>query len=217
MQEKSIFEHLEDLRSTIMVIAIILVISFVITFSYGDFFCKFLLGPLRHTFVNDLTIINGKIIYIGILDKVLSQFQVSLWVAIIISSPLWFYQLWRFIKPGLYKKEVIVVRPFIILSFILFCLGVSFGHYLVLPILIKTFAHFGVQNIQATINLKDYLVLSSKLLVLSGFVFQIPNVLLVIGLIGLVSEDMLRSNRRYVYLGFAIFSIYFLGSKCILK
>ncbi|MBL6990455.1 MAG: twin-arginine translocase subunit TatC [Bacteriovoracaceae bacterium] len=206
MQEKSVLEHLEELRTTIIYISVIILASFMVTFHFGSFCSELLLAPLRDVFSSDALLTDGKIIYLGILDKILSQFQVSLWVSIIISSPLWFYQVWRFIRPGLYPQEVKVIAPFIFFSFILFCLGVGFAYFIVLPLLIKVLGHFGVSGVQATIGLKEYLILASKILVLAGFVFQVPNILLVIGLMGVVKEEQLRQKRRYVYVVLAILS-----------
>ncbi len=66
--------------------------------------------------------------------------------------------------------------------------------------------NFGVDDVTSTIGLKDYLVLSSKVLVFLGLVFQLPNVLLILGLMGLITKGGLRSKRRYVYVGFAVVS-----------
>ena len=67
---------------------------------------------------------------------------------------------------------------------------------------------FGVQHVEASISLKEYLVLSSKVLVFLGLVFQLPNLLLILGFMGLVTKFSLRSMRRYVYVGFAVLSAF---------
>ena len=203
MQERSLTEHLEELRTRILRIVIIVVVGLMATFSYGDFFIEILLDPLRSFFLAES---NGKIIYTGILDKILSQFQVSLWLSFVLTSPLWFYQIWKFIAPALYKNEVKVVRPFVMIGFVLFCVGVLFGHSVVLPVIIKTFAEFGVTKVDANINLKDYLILTSKLMLLAGVVFQIPNVILILRLLDIVDTKFLSINRRYVYVGFTVAS-----------
>ena len=81
-----------------------------------------------------------------------------------------------------------------------------FGYFLVFPLTFETLLSFGVKNVQATISLKDYLVLSSKVLVFLGLVFQLPNILLILGFMGLVTKYSLREMRRYVYVGFAVLS-----------
>ena len=200
MKEMSFLDHLDDLRKTLIKILIILAISFIACYSWGDQISELLLSPLRETLISGM----GKIVYLGVLDKVLSQFQVAFWSAVIFSSPLWFREIWSFIKPGLYEREVKIIRPFIFTSFLFFCLGVSFGYFIVFPVTFKTLMNFGVGNIDATIGLKEYLVLASKVLVFLGVIFQLPNILLILGLMGLVTKYSLRNMRRYVYVAFAL-------------
>lgn len=197
----SLTEHLEELRSAMVKVMLTLFVSFIACYIYGEQIQEFLLIPLREALGSE-----GKVVYLGLLDKVLSFFQVSFYASVIISSPIWFYYMWSFIKPGLYEHEVKAVRPFLIVGFVLFLLGVLFGYYLVFPFTFKTLMSFGVGNIEATIGLKDYLILSTKILVFLGFVFQLPNVMLILGFMGLVTKYSLKEMRRYVYVGFSILS-----------
>lgn len=196
----SLVEHLEELRVVVIRIVIILAASFMVCYSFGDVISELLLSPLRAALNGPA---KGTIVYLGLLDKVLSQFQVAFWSSLIVSSPLWFYQLWKFIKPGLYDHEVKGVRPFIMVGFLLFWLGISFGYFLVFPLTFETLMGFGVSEVTATISLKDYLVLASKVLVFLGIIFQLPNVLLILGFMGIVTKQSLRGMRSYVYVGFA--------------
>lgn len=194
-------EHLEELRSTLINVVIILGVSFFVCYGFGEYISEFLLTPLRESLGQDNA---GKIVYLGLLDKVLSQLQVAFWTSIIMSSPLWFLQVWKFVKPGLHQHEVKAVRPFLFVGFVFFLLGVSFGYFIVFPLTFETLLSFGVENVEANISLKDYLVLSSKVLVFLGLVFQLPNVLLILGFMGIVTKYSLREMRRYVYVGFAV-------------
>ncbi len=201
MDKKPIIEHLEELRLRMIKIILIIFFGILITFNYGDFFIELLLRPIRIFFLNSGS---GQIIYTGLLDKILSQMQLSLWLSVVLTSPLWFFQIWRFIKPALLTKEIKIVRPLIIISFLLFCLGVFLGHAIVLPLLIKLFINFGVSNVNAFINMKDYLILSSKLILGFGILFQIPNIIIILRMTNIVSFSRLNSARRYAYVAFTI-------------
>jgi sec-independent protein translocase protein TatC len=198
----SLTEHLEELRSRLIRTALILIISFLVCYGVGDKLQDFLLLPLR----NALGSTEGKVVFLGLLDKVLAQFQLAFWSSIILSSPFWFRELWLFIKPGLYAKEAKVIRPFIFVGFLLFIAGVSFGYYIVFPYTFETIMSFGVGNVEATISLRDYIVLASKVLVFLGVLFQLPNLMLILGFMGIVDRKMLSSSRRYVIAGSAVLS-----------
>ena len=198
----TLVEHLEELRKAAIRIVIIVLVAFAVSYGLGDHISEALLGPLRNALGNT----GGDVVYLGILDKVLAQFQVAFWSSILVSSPLWFFEIWRFIRPGLYDYEAKAVRPFLLVGLVLFILGVCFGYFIVFPFTFETLLNFGVSNVTANISLKDYLILTSKVLVFLGILFQLPNVLLILGFMGLVTKQSLSKIRRYVYVGFSFLS-----------
>lgn len=201
MKEMTFMDHLEELRIRIIRILIILVASFCVCYTFSSDISEFLLIPLRAVLGT-----SGKIVYTGLLDKVLAEFQIAFWACVILASPFWFYQVWLFIRPGLYDHEVKAVRPFIFLGFLMFVAGVAFGYYVIFPFTFKTMVNYGVTNVEAMLNLKDYLLLASQILVLLGILFQLPNVLLILGFMGLVTKYSLRNFRRYVAVIMAVFA-----------
>jgi sec-independent protein translocase protein TatC len=201
LKEMSLTDHLEELRKRVIRVAIILVIAFFACYAYGEQMQEMLLKPLRAALGPE-----GKVVFLGLLDKVLTQFQLAFWSSLIVSSPFWFHQLWLFIKPGLYENEIKVIRPFVFVGFVLFCLGVAFGYFIVFPYTFETIMSFGVGGIEATLSLKDYIILASKVLVFLGIIFQLPNIMLILGFMGLVDRKLLSDYRRYVITAFAILS-----------
>jgi sec-independent protein translocase protein TatC len=201
MKEMALTDHLHELRSRVIRIVGILFVSFFVCYHFGEQIQNLLLLPLRSALGDD-----GKVVFLGLLDKVLTQFQLAFWSAIIVSSPLWFGQLWFFIKPGLYDHEVKIIRPFLFVSLILFWLGVSFGYFIVFPFTFETILGFGVQEVEAMMSLKDYIVLACKVLVFLGVLFQLPNLLMILGFMGIISGKKLANARRYVITGFAVLS-----------
>jgi sec-independent protein translocase protein TatC len=199
MKEMSFMDHLEELRTRLIRILIILVVSFGLCYNFSSQISEFLLVPLREAIGT-----SGKVIFTGLLDKVVAEFQISFWACVFFASPFWFREAWLFIKPGLYEKEVKTIRPFIVVGFLLFLAGVSFGYFIVFPFTFKTLISYGVGNVEAMMNLQEYLLLASKILVFLGILFQLPNVMLILGFMGLVTKYSLRSWRRYIAVIFAV-------------
>jgi sec-independent protein translocase protein TatC len=199
MKEMSFMEHLEELRTRIIRILIILVISFAVCYYFSTTIQEILLNPLREAMGS-----NGKVIFTGLLDKVLAELQIAFWSCVFLASPFWFREVWLFIKPGLYESEIKAVRPFIFVGFVLFLAGVGFGYFVIFPFTFKTLINSGVSNVEAMLNLQDYLLLSSKVLVFLGLLFQLPNIIVILGFMGLVTKYSLRDIRRYLAVAFAV-------------
>jgi sec-independent protein translocase protein TatC len=85
-------------------------------------------------------------------------------------------------------------------------MGVGFGYYIVFPFTFSTLLNFGEVQVEAFMNMKDYLVLSSKILVFLGIVFQLPNAMLILGYMGVVNGKKLLAAMKYVTVVFAIVS-----------
>jgi sec-independent protein translocase protein TatC len=199
MKEMSFIDHLEELRTRLIRILIILFASFGICYYFSTEIQEILLAPLRQAIGT-----NGKVIFTGLLDKVLAELQIAFWSCVFLASPLWFREIWLFIRPGLYENEVKAVRPFIFVGFLLFLVGISFGYFVIFPFTFKTLISAGVTNVEAMLNLQDYLVLASKVLIFLGLLFQLPNVIVILGFMGLVTKYSLRNMRRYLAVAFAV-------------
>jgi len=96
-----------------------------------------------------------------------------------------------------------------ILGAFLFLLGMIFGYYVAFPYGFKFLAMLGVSDVQANINLRDYVTNASQILIFLGIIFQFPNLLLILGFMGIVTKQMLRKFRRYVYVGLSIIAAIF--------
>jgi len=201
----SFWDHLEELRKTIIRVMIIVFVTFIFTSIYVDDITEFLLKPLRASLHDTHA---GIIVYHSIFEKVWVQVDVSIWWALMISSPFWFYEIWRFVRPALHTHEAKAVKPFMLLGLLLFLGGMTFGYYIAFPFGFKLLSFLGVRDVQANINLRDYIETASKILLLLGLLFQFPNVLLILGFMGIVTKQILRKFRRYVYVGLSLFAAF---------
>lgn len=198
-KEMTLVEHLEDLRQCLFRIVFILLVGVIFTYSLSDYLTNLLLVPLQKNLGAQ-----GQIVFLNVFDKVIVQLQLSFWSCAILTSPLWFWQIWKFIKPGLYEKEIHLIRPFIYSGFLLFCAGVAFAYFVIFPNTLALLLNFGTQEIHASINFSEYMLLSVKVLVLFGFLFQIPNVMVILGFLEIVTKQSLAALRRYLYVAFTV-------------
>ncbi len=198
-KEMTLIEHLDELRTMLIKVLIILFVGFGIVYNFSDQLSSILLSPLKTALHGQ-----GQIVFLSIFDKVIVQLQLSFWATIILTSPLWFWQIWNFIKPALYHNEVRVIKPFMMTGFFLFCLGVWFAYSIVFPFTIDVLVHFGTSDVTATISYQDYIILTIKALVLFGLLFQIPNVMVILGFLEIVTKQSLSRIRRYVYVVFTV-------------
>lgn len=206
MKEMTFTEHLNDLRKTVINSLLVIILGFGVTYAYGVEISEFLLVPLRQALLLEHA---GQVVYTGLLDKVISELEIAFWSAAIFTSPVWFYQIWRFVRPGLHEHEARAVKPFLFIGLLLFIAGCFFGYYIAFPLAFKVFVTSGVTNVSAMIQLKDYLSMAIKVLVFLGFMFQVPNIMVILGFMGVVTKYSLRSMRRYVYVSLSLVAAVF--------
>jgi sec-independent protein translocase protein TatC len=130
------------------------------------------------------------------------QFSVFLWTCItagfILGFPYILWEIWKFISPALYKNEKKYAVSFILISSILFFLGVLFGYYLILPLSVNFFGGFNVSSvIKNEFNLDNYISMVKTSVISCGLIFELPIIIYFLTKIGLVTAATLREYRRY--------------------
>ena len=134
------------------------------------------------------------------LDPFFAYLKVGLVVALFLACPVWLYQLWRFISPGLYERERRYVLPFVLVSTFFFIAGAAFAFYVVFPVAFKFFLEVAGGNAVAMLTLKDYLDLVVQLLVAFGVTFELPVIMYFLAKMGVVNYRMLAGSRKYALL-----------------
>ena len=137
--------------------------------------------------------------------RVMTWFIVSLQVALlgglILASPIVFYQLWRFVAPGLLNRERRLVLPIIGLSVFCFLLGAAVAHQIVLPLGLRFFLSLEPADMISQWAVDEYIGFVLRLLLGFGVVFEMPVVSLFLSRLGLLTPDYLRRVRRYAVVG----------------
>lgn len=193
----TLVEHLTELRDRLARAGLALIVGTLVGYFLFPAALDVLLEPYCSTPQANLDA-DGNCVLIAF--RPLEPFSVRIKTAIIIGlfvgGPVIFYQLWRFITPGLTSKERRYALPFVVMSQVMFAAGLTFA-YLVLPQGLKILLGFGGDRIDVTLTAQEYLSFYLTTSVAFGLVFEIPLVLVFLGMVGILSSSQLRSFRPY--------------------
>lgn len=149
--------------------------------------------------------VGSKMIATGVISPFLVPMKVTLVLAIIISLPWVFYQLWAFVAPGLYAHEKRLVLPLVVSSSLLFMSGVAFSYFLVFGRVFKFIGEFAPTSIAVTPDIENYLDFVMSMCLAFGAAFEVPVVVVILVRMGIVSVAKLKEIRPYAIVGaFAI-------------
>ena len=138
---------------------------------------------------------------IGFAEAFIMHIKISFIMGLILAFPYVFYQVWTFVKPGLYEKEQNVTRRIVAICSILFLLGVLFGYYIISPFAIKWLAGYeipGVENIPTLSSYINYMIMFTAP---AGLIFELPIVVFFLSKLGLVTPELMRQYRRHSIIG----------------
>lgn len=213
--EMSFLDHLEVLRWTLVRSTLAVIVLGLVAFLMKNFiFNKIILLPKDPSFFTYrfLCSISKKLGTDGmciteipfiVQSRTMSgQFSAHVWTSvtagIIAGFPFIIWEVWKFIKPGLYPKERKHAKSFIIISSFLFFLGVLFGYFVITPLSVNFLGAYRVANeVKNNIDLSSYIGLLRASVLASGLIFEMPIIIFFLARLGLVSPEFLRKYRKY--------------------
>jgi sec-independent protein translocase protein TatC len=129
---------------------------------------------------------------------------ITLYAAIVVSLPVILYQAYAYLLPALTNRERRGIVPFLVMVPVLFCAGVVFGYFVVLPAATKFLLNFNKSQFNIQIRAKDSYSFFTITLGAMGLIFQLPVGILAVSRLGIVTPKQLAQNRRYAYLAIAV-------------
>ena len=184
-------DHLEELRWRLIKSILSILLGAVVSFYFIDLIIEFLIKPtegLKNAM--DLQVL-----------KVQGMFMIKWGIAllggVVVSVPVLTYQLWKFIAPGLYIDEKKYIIPLILFTFLSFISGLIFAYMIVIPFSLSFFTSVGLEGIENNFSINYYFNFITWLMLGSGLIFELPVVVFILSIIGLLTPTFMRHYRRY--------------------
>ena len=212
-----LIEHLTELRSRLIKSVLAFLVGMVVCFTVWNSIFNFLTYPLCSAMMERGQDDCG-LILIKLQEGFFVAISISFLGGFMLAFPYIAFQMWRFVAPGLYKNEKGAFLPFLLASPFMFFLGAAFAFWVVTPLAFDFFLGFqqpgslgqsddgesGIAAIAFQGSAQEYLSLTIKFIVAFGLCFQLPVLLTLMGKVGLVSSDGLKTVRKYAVVGILV-------------
>lgn len=221
-----LLDHLIELRTRLIICVVAIVIGFAICFAFADPIYRVLLhpfkmaaqmyaatgkghagGPFDLLFVliglKEAPAATGdlRLMFTAPLEFFFTKLKLAGFGAVILTFPILAWQVYAFVAPGLYKRERHAFLPFLLAAPLLFAMGAALVYYIILPFVLWFSLSQQIMGAGIAVELlpkvSDYLTLVTTLLLAFGLCFQLPVVLTLLGLAGIVNSSMLWKGWRY--------------------
>lgn len=197
----TVVEHLTELRGRIIISMIAITLGAIVCFIFSASIIKFFVQYYKDATHGQ----KNSLIFLGPLDAFLTRIKVATYGGIVLALPVWLWELWRFITPGLNPKEKRYAVPFILTSIVLFAFG-GLVALLTLPKALEFLLTIGGDQLRPELTADKYLSLVSLMIVAFGVAFEFPVVLVFLLLARVISTRQLRRWRRPAILVIVIFA-----------
>ena len=203
MGEMSLIEHLVELRRRLTRAVIALAAGTVVGYMVFPQLLDLIMEPYCHVVEHVRPDGSCSLVALTPLEPISVRLKTSFVIGLFVGGPVIFYQLWRFITPGLTSTERRFALPFVAMSQVMFAVGIVFS-YLVIPYGLQTLLALGGPRIEPLLSASEYLSFFLTLSIAFGVVFELPLVLIFLSLVGILTSSALRKARRYAILACVI-------------
>mgnify|MGYP001002409441 FL=1 len=191
-EKQTIIEHLEALRSSLIIAFVAIIIAAVCCFYYSEQILAIVTSPLRS--------LNENLVVTGVTEAFFVKLKLSFYSGFVIAFPVVAWALWRFLKPALYPSERKYVYIFVPLAVGLFAIGVLFAYFGVLRLILNFLIYIAGESLDTMFKVDQYVSFVLAFTIPFGLVFELPVVVFFLSKLGIVRYEQLARNRKYALL-----------------
>ena len=202
----SLVEHLTELRNRLVKSSLALLVGVVVAYVFFPEIFRFLQRP--YCALPDSRRYGGpdcRLLVTGVLDQFLIRMKVSLIAGSVLSAPVWLWQLWAFVTPGLHPRERRWAVPFVVSSLTLFLAGAAFSYY-TLQNGLGFLLGIGGDGVTTLLTVDKYLSFVTLMLLAFGVSFEFPILMIFLNIVGIAPTPKLRRWRRGMFFGLSVFA-----------
>jgi len=190
----SLVQHLEELRRRLVRSLLAVAVAFLACWSFRERIADFLALPIY-----ELLPEGTRLVFLGITDPFVLYFKMTAVAGLFLASPFVFYQVWRFVAPGLYRRERYWALPFVGAATVFFVSGGAFAYFVAFPFAVEFLLGMGAA-FQPAITVERYFRFLLYVIFGLGLMFELPVFILLLAKIGVVRPRTLLRNFRWAVL-----------------
>jgi sec-independent protein translocase protein TatC len=196
LAEGTLISHLLELRDRLLRAFIAVLIAFVPIAFFANEVFTLVAQPLIDKLPE-----GSSLIATSVISPFMTPFKLAFFVALFVAMPYVLYQIWAFVAPGLYRHEKRFALPLLVSSIVLFYTGVAFAYLVVFPVMFDFFANTTPAGVRMMTDITSYMDFVLTMFLCFGLAFEVPVVVVLLVLTGLVKVDKLAEIRGYVLIG----------------
>ncbi|MFC9974459.1 twin-arginine translocase subunit TatC [Spirillospora sp. NPDC127200] len=201
-----LLDHLRELRNRLIKAMIALVVGMIVGYVFFQPIWELLKEPYCQ--IPQARELNNKctLVVDGIFSQFFVRLKIAMIVGLVLSSPVWLYQLWAFVAPGLYKRERRWTYAFLSIAVPLFLVGAWLAYLFVDKGLQLFLGGFSIDGVTALVKVDQYLSYVLAMLVVFGVTFELPLLVVMLNLVGILTFQRIKKTQRIAIFGIFVFS-----------
>jgi sec-independent protein translocase protein TatC len=197
-EEATLVEHLDELRSRLIIALLAVAATFVVAFVFHEDLIDWLREPLPE---------EKELVTLGVTEPFTTSVKVSFYAAIALSLPVLLWQTWSFLAPAMEEDTQRVLAVFVTVASALFAAGLAFGYFVVMPKAVEFLTGYDDELYDIQVRASYYFSFVALMLLAIAFFFELPIFILALVRLGVVTSAQLRRNRRYLIVGAVILAV----------